>query len=57
MDRVAAHRVLTQHLPVKDWRWLGFRRRCIQCGRCYPCATQKAALDVLAARGALRWWE
>ncbi len=57
MDRVEARRVLTEHLPMKDWRWLSLRSRCVQCGRRYPCAVQKAALDMLAVRGALRWWE
>jgi len=47
MDRVQAHQVLTEHLPATDWRWSGLRRYCVQCGRSYPCATQRAALDVL----------
>ncbi len=57
MERTEAHQVLTEHLPVTDWRWLGLRRRCVQCGLSYPCGTQRTALNLLAARGAVRWWE
>ncbi|GEM_PF-2277165 len=57
MERIEAHQVLTERLPIKDWRWLGLRRRCIQCGRPYPRGRQRTALDLLAARGAVRWWE
>jgi hypothetical protein len=50
MERTEAHRVLTEHLPVPDRRWLGWRLRCADCGTRYPCATRQAALDELAAR-------
>ena len=44
VDRRTAHTILTRHLPVRDRRWLGLRRRCRHCGQRYPCPPLQAAL-------------
>ena len=48
-ERVEAHRILTEHLPERDRRWLWLRWRCATCGQSYPCALRRNALFELAA--------
>ncbi len=62
MERVEAYRILTEHLPVHDRRWLWLRRRCEQCPERWPCLARRAALDELVAGIADRlaprpWWQ
>jgi hypothetical protein len=48
-ERVEAHRILTEHLPERDRRWLWLRWRCATCGQPYPCLLRRSALAELAA--------
>ena len=48
-ERVEAHRILTEHLPERDHRWLWLRWRCDTCGQRYPCRMRRHALTELAA--------
>jgi hypothetical protein len=48
-ERVEAHRILTEHLPERDRRWLWLRWRCATCGQPYPCLLRRRALAELAA--------
>jgi hypothetical protein len=62
VGRYEAHRVLTEHLPVRDRRRLWLRWRCANCPERYPCLARRAALDELAAgiRDRLAptpWWQ
>jgi hypothetical protein len=52
MYRVELHRVLVEHLPVWDWRWLFLRTKCVRCGRRFPCPLRRAAVVELA-----RWFD
>lgn len=48
VDRRRAHTVIVTHLPSRDWRWLGLRRRCRHCGQRYPCPAQRRAIALLS---------
>jgi hypothetical protein len=48
VERYEAHRILTQHLPVRDGRWLWLRHRCRRCAAAYPCLFREGALLELA---------
>jgi hypothetical protein len=49
MERVEAHRILTEHAPERDPRWVWLRDRCSTCHRRYPCMLRDGALVELAA--------
>jgi hypothetical protein len=49
MERVEAHRILTEHAPEPDPRWLWLRDRCSHCWERYPCVLRRGALAELAA--------
>lgn len=62
MERYAAHQILTEHLPVRDRRWLWLRWRCDRCPELYPCQLRRGALAELAAGipepfAAEPWWQ
>jgi len=50
VDRSRAHHVLTTHVPIRDWRWLGTRLRCRFCSQRFPCPPRRQALSELADR-------
>jgi hypothetical protein len=50
MDRQRAHLTIRLHTPVRDWRTLGLRLRCVHCGQRYPCPPRRGALAYLADR-------
>jgi hypothetical protein len=54
VDRMQAHQVLVDHLPVA--RWFGWRLICSRCGGRYPCPVREVALDELAGRAGEWWW-
>jgi hypothetical protein len=49
IERPEAHRILTEHFPRRDPRWLWLRWRCDCCPERYPCLLRRGALAELAA--------
>jgi hypothetical protein len=49
VERHGAHRILTEHAPERDPRWLWLRQRCVDCHEAYPCMLRRDALAELAA--------